>query len=185
MKVNYRKPEKDSETGLYLFTKPADGYHGHSLRVSSVDEAVFAQENILKAVDYIAAFLRGHELPDSIDGEADVTFRVYNAQNGRWPIPKKFGKVGLPNIDIETDLGVSGLTFFPSPSLLTRRIGPVNKYGDSIFVQVIGNGLAEKVLDGTLPHIEGAFGSHLYAESFDKHSHLGSVTRTVILPVPV
>ena len=185
MKLVYERPTLDTK-----FNAP---YDISFLRVGSAEDVKRMQEHLLDITDLAAKFLKEHELPQGIDGEALINFRGYTAKAaGQGKFIRRIsvaGVVGFPSISIQTDLGVSSVSLHPEQDLgfVTYRLFPNHpnrEYGNHIQIQGSGEGLADKVAQEILPVVNSKFATRpAKVESYGDHQPSGYLSKRIIVPI--
>jgi len=135
-----------------MFSK-ADLYD-ECIRMKSMDKARKLQEKVLKITDDCVDFLKKYELPQKINGEALVRFRMFPVKKKSLFFPLEIGEIGFPDFSIQTDLGYSGLCtrpqyYFPRCHIIYDRH---KSHSDYISLEVFGAGIVDEMLAKIFPN---------------------------------
>ncbi|MBI2580975.1 hypothetical protein HYV85_04175 [Candidatus Woesearchaeota archaeon] len=117
MRLTYDPPTKN-EKGLYVFSKQHTRMT-NNVQVSSVEDYLTRQGKILEVTKSIADVITNHEVGTGVEGDAEIRFKVYEANMrilGMFVADglNVIGEMGFPEFRINTNYGNVSISLSPS-----------------------------------------------------------------------
>lgn len=175
MEVKYNAPIKN-ESGIYVFEEPImkmlGGRISGSVKVPSDDDYIAIQDRILNATEKAVDYLVNKQIPNGVEGDVEVLFRIFEFNGGFLNLFTK-GEIGFPKFSIQTNYGHSEFYLWPM--------------NEGIQVGVTGGGVAEEVVKALQDDFEKSLGfpdSQLKTYKPSNYGGLATLTSKLHLPKP-